>query len=65
MVGASVLGGDNPIFVLPGPFVGGGFNFGFTSSGQFFFQIQAEGAVGVGGFYGFGLQGGALAILHV
>jgi len=58
VVGASVLGGGNPIFVLPGPFVGGGFNFGFTSSAQFFFQIQAEGAVGVGGFYGFGLQGG-------
>ena len=58
-IGVGGLIGGNPIFVLPGPFIGGGAAVGFTSDGQLFVQFQALGAAGPGAYAGVDIQGGA------
>lgn len=57
-VGISGSIGGNAIPVLPGFFGGGGFNVGFTSSGQLIVQAQATGSVGLGAYAGIGAQAG-------
>ena len=57
-VGVSLDFGGSPVLIAS-PFVGGGVNVGFTSSGQFFIQATGSGSIGVGAYGGVGTEAGA------